>query len=398
MGRANSGARMTRSLTVLFACAGGAAVSNLYWAQPLLAEIATSMDVSFGATGLLVTLTQIGYAIGVLLVVPLGDTLDRRRLIPAIMTASAIALAACAIAPSFAILAIAIAAVGVTTIAGQLLTPLAGDLAADDERGRVISSVVTGLMIGMLLSRTLSGLVADWLGWRAIFVIATMLMLVMAGLLARSIPAEQIGPRINYVSLIASVFRGVRDHRPMRYLVALGSTCLAIFTMFWTSITFLLSEPPFSYSASAIGATSLVGLVGAIAGQRIGRLHDRGLSTGATGVGVLFLLAGIGIAALATTSIALVLLAASLIGIGLQIVSVLSQTRVLEVDPPSRSRLNTTFMVGNFIGGALGSTLAALVWSRGGWLAITAIEGALAIVALTIWFFGRGVLSTRRSC
>lgn len=395
MGRANSGARMTRSLTVLFACAGGAAVSNLYWAQPLLAEIATAMDVSFGAAGLLMTLTQIGYALGVLLVVPLGDTLDRRRLIPAIMTASAIALAACAIAPSFAVLAVAIAAVGVTTVTGQLLMPLAGDLAADDERGRVVSSVVSGLMIGMLLSRTLSGLVADWLGWRAIFVFATVLMLVMAALLARSIPAEQKGPRINYVSLIASVFRGICDYRSMRFLVALGAISLAIFTMFWTSITFLLSEPPFSLSASAIGSTSLVGLVGAIAGQRIGRLHDRGLSTGATGVGILLLLTGVGIAAFAMTSIVLVLLAASLIGIGLQVVSVLSQTRVLEVDPPSRSRLNTTFMVGNFIGGAFGSALAALVWSRGGWLAITAIEGALAVIALTVWFFGRGVLAER---
>ena len=157
---------MSQRLTLLFAVAGGAAVGNLYWAQPLLAEIGRDLDVSTGAASLLVTLTQAGYALGVFLVVPLGDTLDRRRLIPTIMGCSVLALAASALAPTYAVLLAALALVGLTTVTGQLLAPLAGDLARHDQRGHIVGTVAAGILTGILVSRTVKGLMAEAFGRR----------------------------------------------------------------------------------------------------------------------------------------------------------------------------------------------------------------------------------------
>ncbi|XNN88045.1 MFS transporter [Curtobacterium flaccumfaciens] len=179
---------MSTGRTLLFAVAGGAAVGNLYWTQPLLDDIASSLGTSASLAGLLVTLTQVGYAVGILLVVPLGDVLDRRRLIPWVLVASAVALLLAAIAPTFATLLVALALVGITTVAGQLLIPLAGDLADPAQRGRVIGTIASGVLTGILVSRTISGLVADAFGWRAIYALAAVVAVVLAVLLRRAIP------------------------------------------------------------------------------------------------------------------------------------------------------------------------------------------------------------------
>jgi len=317
---------MSRTLTLLFAIAGGAAVGNLYWAQPLLDDIARALDVSTGAAGLLVTLTQAGYAVGVFLLVPLGDTLDRRRLIPAIMAASAVALTASALAPSFAVLLVALAAVGLTTVIGQLLTPLAGDLASDDQRGRVVGIVGSGLLIGILASRTISGLVANAFGWRAIYVAAAVVTFALACVLARALPAIPARPRLAYGSLLRSVFSTVRAHRSVQVTLALSSTVFCVFTMFWTALTFLLSAKPFSYSVQDIGLVGLAGLAGALAAQRAGRLHDRGWSAPATGAGLLLAVISLVIADAGKHSIIVFLVAVVLFDVAIQAVNILNQT------------------------------------------------------------------------
>ncbi|MFC7660426.1 MFS transporter [Pseudonocardia benzenivorans] len=186
--RSDAPAVMTRGLTFLFAVAGGAAVGNLYWAQPLLDFIADDLHAPTAVAGWLVTATQVGYAIGILLIVPLGDVVDRRRLIPLMMLCATAALVACALAPSIGFLLGAIAVLGVTTVAGQILAPLAGDLADVAVRGRVVGTVVSGMLTGILLSRTISGLVAGFAGWRAIFAAAAALTVVLAVLLYRAVP------------------------------------------------------------------------------------------------------------------------------------------------------------------------------------------------------------------
>src|SRR3954465_13271933 len=274
---------MTRGLTLLFAVAGGAAVGNLYWAQPLLNVIARDLHASPAAAGWLVTATQIGYAAGILLIVPLGDILDRHRLIPVMMLASAVGLLACAVAPSFPVLLAALAAVGVTTVSGQILTPLAGDLADDENRGRMVGTVVSGILIGILLSRTISGLVAGVAGWRVIYGLAAVAAVVFAALLYRAIPRLEPKTRLRYPALIASVGAVVARERAVRWTLVLAASGFAMFTMFWTALTFLLSSAPFDYSVSVIGLFGLAGLAGAVAAQRTRRLHDRGWSLPATG-------------------------------------------------------------------------------------------------------------------
>jgi len=380
---------MSLGLTLLFAIAGGAAVGNLYWAQPLLTDIATSLDVPTGVTGLLITMTQVGYALGVFFVVPLGDTLNRRRLIPAIMVCSALALAASALAPTFPVLLVTFAGVGMTTVGGQLLTPLAGDLAKPEQRGRVVGTVASGLMVGILLARAISGFLSDALGWRAIYVAAAILMIGMAGVLGRVIPVDQARPAVSYLKLLASVFAAVRQHRSVQVTLVLGATTFAVFTMFWTGLTFLLSSPPFSYSASQIGLVGLLGLAGALATQRAGWLHDRGWSTGA---GLAVTLLSLAVAGLGATSIFLVLTAVLLLNVAIPVVNVLNQTRLFSVNPNARSRLNTAFIVGNFIGGAIGSTLTGPLWEHGGWVLLTLGEVVLIGFALAVWLTQRRAL------
>ena len=376
---------MTPARTLLFAVAGGAAVGNLYWAQPLLDEIASSLGTSAAVAGLLVTLTQVGYALGILLVVPLGDVLDRRRLIPGVLVASAVALLFAAVAPSFAVLLVALALVGLTTVAGQLLIPLAGDLADPASRGRVVGTIASGVLTGILVSRTVSGLVADAFGWRTIYVVAAVAALVFAVLLRRAIPELERRDRVRYPALIASVFRAVAAHRAVRVTLVISSAVFAVFTMFWTALTFLLSAEPFGYSTSAIGLVGLAGLAGAVAAQRVGRLHDRGVSVPVTGAAIALVLVSLVVAGLGSRSIVVVLVAVVLLDVGVQATNVLNQTRLFAIDPAARSRLNTAFVTGNFIGGAIGSALASVLWNAGGWTAVTVGGAVLVGFALTVW-------------
>jgi predicted MFS family arabinose efflux permease len=380
---------MTRALTLLFAAAGGVAVGNLYWAQPLLEFIGRDLHTSAATAGWLITATQIGYAVGILLIVPLGDVVDRRRLIPAMMLCAAAALAACALAPSIGVLLGAITALGLTTVAGQILAPLAGDLADDANRGRIVGTVMSGILIGILASRTISGLVADVAGWRTIFALAAVAAVVFAGLLYRAIPSLAPKTRIAYPALIASVGTVIRKERTVRWTLVLGSTAFCVFTMFWTSLTFLLSAPPFDYSVSVIGLFGLAGLAGAVTAQRAGRLHDRGWSLPATGAAWGLGVVAFGVAALAGHSVVLLLVAIVLLDIAIQAINILNQARLFAISGEARSRLNTAFVTCNFVGGAIGSAAASVLWSGGGWTAVTIAGAALSLFALTVWAAGR---------
>lgn len=308
---------MTRALTLLFAVAGGAAVGNLYWAQPLLEFIGHDLHASTATAGWLVTATQIGYAAGILLIVPLGDVLNRQRLIPAMMLCAAAALVACALAPSIGALLFAVTVLGLTTVAGQILAPLAGDLAEDADRGRVVGIVMSGILTGILASRTISGLIADAAGWRTIFAVAAVAAVLFAVLLYRAIPPLAPKTRMAYSALIASVGGVVRRERTVRWTLILGSTAFGVFTMFWTSLTFLLSAPPFHYPVSVIGLFGLAGLAGAITAQRAGRLHDHGWSVPATGAAWALALLAFAVAASAGHSVVLLLVAIVLLDIAI---------------------------------------------------------------------------------
>jgi predicted MFS family arabinose efflux permease len=345
---------MTRTLTLLFAVAGGAAVGNLYYVQPLLAVIATSLHVSSATAGLLVTATQVGYAAGIVLIVPLGDVRNRRRLIPLMMGVSALALALCAAAPTFAVLAVAMVLVGVTTVSGQILTPFAGDLTDDSDRGRVLGIVVSGLLTGILGARILGGLIAGLAGWRSVFAIAAGLMVVLAALLWRLAPTLPPKTTAGYGSLLRSVAVLVRHEARLRILMTLG-------------------------------LVSMAGLVGTLAAQGAGRLHDKGWSNAATGVSwVITVLAWL-FSELGRVSLGWLLVGVVVLDVGTQAQRILNQTRAFALSAEARSRVNTAYIAGNFVGAALGSLAASLLWSVGGWTAVTITGGVLSLLALLFW-------------
>ncbi len=380
---------MTRSLTFLFAVAGGAAVGNLYWSQPLLNFIASDLGAPQATSGWLVTATQVGYAAGVLLIVPLGDVVNRRRLVPAMMLCAAAALVLCAVAPTMGLLLAAITLLGLTTVGGQLLIPLAGDLADDARRGAVVGTVASGILTGILVSRTISGLVADTFGWRAIYLLAAVVDVALAVVLYRALPTLGANTQMSYPALFASIGIIIRRERMVRWILVLSAIAFALFTMFWTALTFLLSGPPFNYSVSVIGLISLVGLFGAVAAQRVGGLHDRGWSLPASGISWAVVVLAFFIAALGRSSVGLIIAAILLVTASIHAVNILNQTRLFEVSPDARSRLNTAFITNNFIGGAVGSTIATLLWSNGGWTAVSLTGAVLAGVALILWAIGR---------
>jgi predicted MFS family arabinose efflux permease len=380
---------MTRGLTLLFAVVGGVAVSNLYWAQPLLGLIADDLHVSTGTAGALVTGTQLGYAVGILLIVPLGDILDRRRLTPVMLLCSAVALLACAAAPTFGTLLAAVTLLGLTTVGGQIVPPLAGDLADDAHRGRVVSTVMAGFLAGTVVSRTISGLVAGAAGWRAIFAAAAVVVLVLAVLMYRSIPVLPARARVRYPELLASVGAVIRRHRVVRWTLVLSAIQFALFLMFWTALTFLLSAPPFSYPVSVIGLFGLLGLAGVVAAQRTGALHDRGWSIRATGIGYALLLVSFVLAGLAERSVLILVIAVVLLHVAIFPLNVLIATRLFALVPEGRSRVNTAMITVNFLAGAAGSAAVGVLWSAGGWRAVTVAEVALCAVGLAVWAVGR---------
>jgi predicted MFS family arabinose efflux permease len=380
---------MSRWVLLLLALIGGFAVGNLYWAQPLLTVIAGDLGVTSGMAGALVTLTQIGYALGIVLIVPLGDVVNRRKLIPLLLVLSAVALVACALAPTFTALLVAISVLGMTTVAGQIVIPLAGDLADDASRGRVVGTVMTGFLAGTIVSRTLSGLVAQLAGWRAIYVIAAVVVCVLAVLAYRTIPTLPKPQRVRYHKLLRSVASVVRRHRVVRWNLALSALQFGLFMLFWTALTFLLSAPPFSYSPLTIGMLGLFGLIGAVAAQRSGQLHDKGWSIAATGVGWVVALIAMIIAAIGQQSLPLIIVAIVLLHFAIFPMNVLISARLFAVVSEGRSRVNTAVIAVNFVAGAIGSAVVSPLWSAGGWPAVTTAAIVISAVGSLLWVIGR---------
>ena len=372
-------------MTLLFAIAAGVSVGNLYWAQPLLTPIAKAFGISLGNAGLVITVTQIGYAIGVFLIVPLGDTINRRHILPIVMVLASMALLVISGSPSFSGLLLGAFFLGFFTVSGQILTPLAGDLATDDQRGRVLGVVTSGLMLGILMARAASGLLADIFGWRPVFLFAAAIMVIMSVIIARHLPSLEPKQTISYGKLLLSIFTTFKKSTSVKLTVLLGVLPMSVFTLFWTGLTFLLSAEPFSYSAGQIGLMGLLAIAGAVAVQGAGRLYDKGLSLQGLGCGLVLAIVSIIISGIGETSFIAIVIGVILFSIGLQAVLVLAQTRMLAIDPAARSRLNTAYVVCNFLAGAIGSAAAGMLWDVGGWRTLMFVAAITLLVALLVW-------------
>lgn len=382
---------MTKFLAILFAICSGLAIGNLYWAQPLLVQIMDGFGLPAANGGLLVTATQIGYAMGILLILPLGDFVRRKRMIALVMVLSVLALVSCAISPSFIILSLSLFSMGIVTISGQIILPLAGDLSREDERGHIVGIVSSGITTGILFSRFASGIIAGFWGWRSVYVIAAALNLGMVLVMIYVLPEIPAKNKFkSYGKLLASVFTTFKNHRSLpNILLHSGLIFGLIFNIFWTSLTFLLSAEPFNYNTFQIGLVSLAGLAAAVFGVGIGKLQDKGLSIPALGAFIVVCLVSMVCGFAFSDSIVAIVIVAAVLSVAVQGVSVLTQTRLFNLSQGERSRLNTVFVVNNFIFGAIGSALASLLWSLGGWSYVMMAASAVSVAALIVWLFSR---------
>ncbi|HEU5151670.1 MAG TPA: MFS transporter [Iamia sp.] len=375
---------LTRPFALLLAAATGLVVANLYYAQPLLHTIGADLGTSEGRTGLVVTAAQVGYAVGLALVVPLGDLVARRRLVPGVLGAMAVALVGAAAAPTLPVLAVALVVVGLGAVAAQLLVALTAGLAGEGERGRAVGTVMTGLLLGILLARTVSGAIAGLLGWRAVFVVAAGVAVALAAGLARVLPPDGERARIGYGAVLASTVRLLRDLPGLRRAALLGALGFATFSVFWTTVSFHLAAEPFGWGDGAIGLLGLVGAAGAVCATLAGRLADRGLAApsrigAAAAVGASFALLWAG-----RHSVAAIVVGVVVLDVGVQGIQVLNQTIIYELAPEARSRITSAYMTLYFAGGALGSAVGAAAYDAGGWARACALGAALGVAAVVV--------------
>lgn len=379
------GPAITPRLVFVFAVATGMVVANLYYAQPLLAAIARQFHASAAQVGLIVTLTQAGYALGLLLVVPLGDLLDRRRLIVTVLVATAISLAVAALAPSLVVLVVAALAIGLTSCVAQVMVPFAASLATDAQRGRVVGRVMSGLLIGVLLARTVSGLISQVTSWRIVYGAAALFMLALIAVLWHELPRARVTASLSYGRLLRSVATIAAEEPVLRRRAAYGALTFAAFSVLWTSIAFLLSRPPYGFGEAVIGLFGLVGVAGATAASFAGSLADRGLARIATGAFLLLTLLSFALIAIGAHSLLALIAGIVLLDLGAQGTQVTNQSEIYRLRPEARSRITTAYMVCYFIGGAVGSAAAATLYSLAGWMAVALLGAGFMLAAMALW-------------
>src|ERR1700760_1892365 len=370
------------------AIACGAAVANIYYAQPLLSTIAHDFSVSDGTAGLLVTASQIGYAAGLVLLVPLRDLIERRRLITGIFLVTALAPAAPAAPPappSLTLRAAALLVVGVTSVVAQILVPLASALAPESERGQVVGKVMSGLLVGILVARTASGLFSELGGWRLVFGVSAALMVALSVVLHFRLPRVRPTTDLSYPALLRSVGELVLEQPTLRVRMAYGALQMGQFSVLWTTIAFLLAGHPYDYSDATIGLYGLVGLAGALAAQVAGRMADRGHHHLSTGLFFATMLLSWAAIAAGKTSLTALIVGIAFLDLGVQGAQITSQSVIYSLDPAARSRLTTAYMTTVFASAAASSALASAIYDAGGWDAVATLGAALAGGGVAIW-------------
>jgi len=363
-------------------------VANLYYIQPLLADIGRTFATSESGVGFIATLTQLGYALGLLLIVPLGDSFDRRDLVTFTLAAVTVALIATAAAPNITFLAIASFVVGVTTVGPQIIVPFAASLAPPQERGRVVGTIMSGLLIGVLLARVVSGFIGAHLGWRAMYWIAAAMMLALIPLLRKLLPREQPRPRVSYPELLRSLWGLIRTEPVLRETSIFGALVFGAFSVFWVTLVFFLETPPYHYGSDVAGLFGLAGIAGALAASFVGRLADRINARIITGVMLVVTIVAFIVFWLFGHSLWGLIIGVILLDLGTQGTHISNQTRIYRLNAAARSRLNTVYMVSYFIGGSLGSMLGAYGWSIERWNGVCAMGILVLVAALVAYAFG----------
>ncbi|MBY9079299.1 MFS transporter [Paenibacillus sp. HN-1] len=380
---------LTRGLILLLAVASGLGVANLYYNQPLLADIGRTFHATSTQVGYVSMLTQIGYALGMLLFVPLGDIRERRGLISLLLACVALSLVGFAESRSLTWMYAASFLIGITTVVPQVIVPLAAQLASPAEQGKVIGTVMSGLLFGILLARTAAGIVGDFLGWRAMYWIAAAMMLTLSLLLRRVLPVAKPETTATYGQLLGSLGSLVRKYATLREASLIGACMFGSFSVFWTSLAFFLEGAPYHYSSSIAGLFGLVGVTGAAGAPLVGRLADRTAPKRIIGFMLIATLISFALLGIGALSIVSLLAGVILLDLGVQGTQISNQARIYALEPAARSRINTVFMVSTFAGGSIGSTAGSYAWHAWGWIGVCGTGGGLVLIAFLIWSLHR---------
>ncbi|QWH18473.1 MFS transporter [Bacillus mycoides] len=383
---------MSHALALLFATACGMSVANIYFAQPLLDQLSNEFSINHSIIGVVITVTQIFYGLGLLLLVPLGDLLNQRRLIVGQMLLSTTALVIVGTASSSMVLFAGMALVGLLAVVTQTLVAFAATIASPTERGRVVGFVTSGIVIGILLARTFAGILTDVAGWRSVYLFSAALMLLMVFMFIKMLPnVEREVKSLSYLQLIRSVLALFIQERTLRVRSVLAMLIFADFSILWTSLVLPLSTPPIALSHSAIGAFGLVGVAGALAAARAGKLADQGYGQRTTGIALaLLLISWLFISYIEQSLIALVI-GIVLLDLAVQAIHVTNQTMILPLHTEARSRLTAGYMVFYSIGSAGGSIASTQIYAHFGWGGVSLLGASVSAFALLFWAMTRRV-------
>ena len=379
---------LSPALILLMSVATGLAVASNYYAQPLLDTIARAFNLSASSAGFIVTAAQLGYAAGLLFLVPLGDMFERRLLIVSMTLLAAGGMLITASSQSLTMMIIGTALTGLFSVVAQILVPLAATLASPEKRGKVVGTIMSGLLLGILLARTVAGLLASLGGWRTVYWVASVLMVIMALALWCGLPKVKQENHLNYPQLLASVFSLFTRDKLLRTRAILGCLTFANFSILWTSMAFLLAAPPFNYSEGVIGLFGLAGAAGALGARPAGGLADKGKSHMTTSAGLVLLLLSWAAIWYGHVSVLALIVGILVLDLTVQGVHITNQTVIYRVKPDARNRLTAGYMTSYFIGGAAGSLISASAWQHAGWTGVCAIGAIVAAINLLVWWRG----------
>jgi predicted MFS family arabinose efflux permease len=376
-------------LTLLLAVACGLIVANLYYAQPLIGPIAADLGLSPQAAGLIMTVTQLGYCAGLLLIVPLGDLVENRRLVLTVTSLGALALAGAALSTHPVPFLLAGIFIGLGSVAVQILIPYAGHLAPAAIRGRVVGNVTSGLMIGVMLARPASSFIAAASSWHVVYVASAAIMVALILVLRRALPPRAPTARLEYGQLLASMMHLATTNIVLRRRGLYHATLFFVFSMFWTAVPLLLAGPAFHLTQNGIALFALAGAAGAVAAPIAGRVADRGWTRAATAAAILITAGGFALTRMvdlgSTWSLLVLAFAAIAIDFGVQVNLVLGFRALFALGAETRSRLNGLYMVSFFLTGAMGSGVGGWAYASGGWTLVALIGMALPLLSLIYW-------------
>ncbi|QIX96559.1 MFS transporter [Cedecea sp. FDAARGOS_727] len=379
---------LSPTLIVLMSVATGLAVASNYYAQPLLDTIANAFSLSVNQAGFIVTTAQLGYAAGLLLLVPLGDMFERRGLIVFMTLLAAGGMLITATSQSLSMMILGTALTGLFSVVAQILVPFAATLAAPEKRGKVVGTIMSGLLLGILLARTVAGLLASLGGWRTVYWVASVLMALMAIALWRGLPQVKQESHLNYPQLLTSIFSLFIKNSLLRTRALLGCLTFANFSILWTSMAFLLASPPFNYSEGVIGLFGLAGAAGALGARPAGGLVDKGKGHHTTTIGLLLLLLSWAAIALGQFSAIALIVGILVLDLTVQGVHITNQSLIYRMMPEARNRLTAGYMTSYFIGGAAGSLISASAYQHAGWNGVCIAGAVVALLNLVVWWRG----------